>query len=51
MRTQPGSSSRRPGILQDFVHEKLDVYQAALAFLVPADEILEEDPRGRGHLG
>ena len=37
--------------MQDFVHEKLDVYKAALAFLATADEILEEVPRGRGHLG
>jgi len=37
--------------MQEFVHEKLDVYRAALAFLATADEILEEVPRGRGHLG
>ena len=37
--------------MQDFVHEKLDVYKAALAFLETADRILEEVPRGRGHLG
>ena len=37
--------------MQDFFHEKLDVYKAALAFLLTADEILEEVPRGRGRLG
>jgi len=37
--------------MQEFVHEKLDVYKAALAFLQIVDDILEEVPRGRGHLG
>ncbi len=37
--------------MRDFVHEKLDVYKAALAFLETSDRILEEVPRGRGHLG
>jgi four helix bundle protein len=37
--------------MQEFVHEKLDVYRAALAFLQVVDDILEEVPRGRGHLG
>ncbi len=32
--------------MQDFVHEKLDVYKAALAFLETSDRILEEVPRG-----
>jgi len=33
-----------------FDHERLDVYQVALAFLVVADGIIEGLPRGRGHL-
>ena len=37
--------------MQEFVHEKLDVYRIALSFLAAADRILEEVPRGRGHLG
>ena len=33
-----------------FDHERLDVYQLALDFLVFADDIIEHLPRGRGHL-
>ena len=33
-----------------FDHERLDVYQVALEFLVLADDIIEPLPRGRGHL-
>jgi four helix bundle protein len=33
-----------------FDHERLDVYQAALDFLVLAEQLLEEPPRGRAHL-
>lgn len=33
-----------------FDHERLDVYQAALDFLVLAEQLLEELPRGRAHL-
>ncbi len=36
--------------LMAFDHERLDVYQLALDFLVFADEIVEQLPRGRGHL-
>lgn len=36
--------------MNEFAHERLDVYKAALAFLEIADGILEEVPRGRGHL-
>ena len=31
-------------------HERLEVYQAALEFFDLADEIVENLPRGRGHL-
>jgi len=31
-------------------HEKLDVYQFAIRFVVLADEIVENLPRGRGYL-
>ena len=31
-------------------HENLDVYRLALDFLVLADDIVENLPRGRGHL-
>ena len=33
-----------------FDHERLDVYQLALEFFDLADEIIENLPRGRGHL-
>ena len=33
-----------------FDHERLDVYQVALDFLVLADDIVGRLPRGRGHL-
>ena len=33
-----------------FAHEKLDVYNLALEFLVLADDLIEHLPRGRGHL-
>ena len=33
-----------------FDHERLDVYQVALEFFDLADEIVENLPRGRGHL-
>lgn len=33
-----------------FDHEKLDVYNLALDFLIEADNMLERLPRGRGHL-
>ena len=31
-------------------HERLDVYQVALDFLVLADEVIQQLPRGRSHL-
>ena len=31
-------------------HERLEVYQIALEFLVLADRVIENLPRGRGHL-
>ena len=33
-----------------FEHEKLDVYQAALKFVILTDEIVENLPRGRAYL-
>ena len=33
-----------------FAHENLDVYRLALDSLVLADDIVENLPRGRGHL-
>jgi four helix bundle protein len=33
-----------------FDHEKLDVYQAAIAFVVLIDEVVEHLPRGRAYL-
>ena len=33
-----------------FDHERLDVYQLALDFLVVVDDIVEHLPRGRSHL-
>ena len=33
-----------------FDHERLDVYQAAIQFIILSDEILAELPRGRAYL-
>ena len=33
-----------------FDHERLDVYQRALDFMVVAEEVIQGLPRGRGHL-
>ena len=33
-----------------FDHERLDVYQAVLDFVVQADDVIEHFPRGRSHL-
>ena len=33
-----------------FDHERLDVYQAAIDFVILSDKILEELPRGRAYL-
>jgi four helix bundle protein len=33
-----------------FDHERLDVYQAALDFVVLCEDVLEQLPRGRAHL-
>ena len=33
-----------------FDHEKLDVYQIAIEFVILADEIVQHLPRGRGYL-
>ena len=33
-----------------FAHENLDVYRLALDFVVLADDLVENLPRGRGHL-
>ena len=36
--------------LSEFDHEKLDVYRAAIQFVVVANSIAEKLPRGRAHL-
>jgi four helix bundle protein len=36
--------------MNEFVHERLDVYRAAIAFLVLADTIAGSLPRGRAYL-
>ena len=36
--------------MEQLDHERLDVYQLALDFLVVADSIIEALPRGRSHL-
>jgi len=36
--------------MNEFEHERLDVYQAAIQFLVLADTVAGELPRGRGYL-
>jgi len=36
--------------MNEFVHERLDVYQAAIAFLVLADTVAGSLPRGRAYL-
>jgi 23S rRNA-intervening sequence protein len=47
--TQPGPTSCRCYRLS-FDHERLDVYQAALDFVVLCEDVLEQLPRGRAHL-
>ena len=37
--------------MPQFDHEKLEVYQAAIRFVVLANDIVEALPRGRGYLG
>ncbi len=37
--------------MNDFDHEKLDVYVAAIDFVALADEVVEHLPRGRAYLG
>jgi len=36
--------------MSGFDHERLDVYQVALAFVVVANDVVEALPRGRGYL-
>lgn len=36
--------------MQTFDHEKLDVYRAAIEFVVMVDKIVEQFPRGRAYL-
>ena len=36
--------------MKRFDHEKLDVYQAAIEFVVLANDVVENLPRGRGYL-
>jgi len=36
--------------MSGFDHEKLDVYQIAIAFVVIANDVVEALPRGRGYL-
>lgn len=36
--------------MNDFAHERLDVYRAAIEFLVVADEIATSLPKGRAYL-
>ena len=36
--------------MKRFDHEKLDVYQAAVEFVVLANDVVENLPRGRGYL-
>ena len=42
----PGQDAR----VNQFDHEKLDVYRAAIEFVAAADSIVEELPRGRSYL-
>ncbi len=36
--------------MRGFDHDKLDVYRAARAFIIVANDTVEQLPRGRGHL-
>ena len=36
--------------MANFDHERLDVYQAAIEFVVLANDVVEHLPRGRGYL-
>jgi four helix bundle protein len=37
-------------MMQNFDHEKLDVYQAAVELVILVDEVIEHFPRGRSYL-
>jgi four helix bundle protein len=37
--------------MNEFDHEKLDVYQCAIDYVVLADDIVQRLPRGRAYLG
>ena len=49
-RTRTRTRTRSREALMSFDHERLDVYQLALDFMVRANGIVERLPRGRGHL-
>ena len=48
--TQPQCVTADATLMNDFVHERLDVYRAAIEFLVLADTISGSLPRGRAYL-
>lgn len=56
-RTRVRSPSRTRFIIDEpvpimtFDHERLDVYHASLDFFDLADQVVDDLPRGRGHLG
>ena len=37
-------------LVNEFDHERLEVYQAAIRFVAHADNVVEQLPRGRGYL-
>jgi four helix bundle protein len=37
--------------MQQFDHERLEVYQASIRFVALANEVVQQLPRGRGYLG
>jgi hypothetical protein len=47
---QPSRHADRYVGMNDFEHERLDVYRAAIEFLVVADEIATSLPKGRAYL-
>ena len=48
--TQPSRSSPDNQVMTEFEHQRLDVYQAGLQFLVLADDVAQALPRGRADL-
>jgi four helix bundle protein len=48
--SEPGPEQNQDDPMKEFDHEKLDVYVAAIDFVVLANEVVEHLPKGRSYL-